>query len=194
MTIISHRIHLIVWLLVVAVAAALSIELMLSENPGRLFGHTQMAHIVGWLGLLMITLTLVYPIKRRLHPNDVWPKQWFKVHQIFGILGPLLILVHSGTHFHAAVPVLALIAMLLVVFSGITGQALHYFAFRTMHEQRHKLAEQGLTQEAVESRLRALAQQAETLRSWRCVHGPFTWTFILLTLIHVGGALYFGGL
>ncbi len=142
----------------------------------------------------MIALTFVYPIKRRLHPNDVWPKQWFDVHQIFGIIGPLFILVHSGAHFHAAVPVLALIAMLLVVFSGITGQALHYFAFRTLHEQRHKLAEQGLTEDVVESRLHALALQAETLRSWRCVHGPLTWTFVLLTLIHVGGALYFGGL
>ncbi len=190
---ISRRTHLVIWLSVVAVAIALALEFLLSTKPGRPFGHTQIAHIVGWVGLVMISLTFVYPIKRRLHPNTVWPKEWFEIHQFFGIVGPLLILIHSGVHFHALVPVLALIAMLLIVFSGITGQALHYFAFRTLYERRHELSEEGLTKETIDSRIHDLALQEETLRSWRCVHGPVTWTFVVLTLIHVGGALYFGG-
>ncbi|GJL61625.1 hypothetical protein [Candidatus Nitrospira salsa] len=193
MNTISRRRQIIIWMSIALISIALAIEFMLSSQPERPFGHTQVAHVVGWLGFGMIALTFVYPIKRWLHPNQVWPKDWFQIHQIMGIAGPLLIVVHSGAHFHAAVPVLALVALLLVVFSGITGQALHYLAFRTLYEQRHELAAQGLTEEAVESHLHNLALEEETLRSWRCVHGPLTVTCVVLTLIHIGGALYFGG-
>ena len=194
MTTLSHRIHLVIWLIVISMICAWAVEALLSASPQQPFGHTQMAHAVGWMGLVMIALTFVYPIKRWLHPNHVWPKTWFEVHQVLGIAGPLLILVHSGLHYHALVPVFALIAMILVVFSGITGQAIHYLAFQTLYKQRHELAEQGLSEDMVESRLHELAMQEETLRWWRCVHGPLTFTFVVLTLLHVGGALYFGGL
>ncbi len=193
MTTLSHRIHLVVGLIATAMIGAWALEVLLSATPDRPFGHTQMAHIVGWVGFVMIALTFVYPIKRRLHPNQVWPKTWFEIHKSLGIAGPLLILVHSGLHFHAIVPVLALIAMIIVVLSGITGQALHHLAFQTLNKQRHDLATEGLSEEAVESRLHDLAMQEETLRGWLCVHGPFTLTFVVLTLIHIGGALYYGG-
>ena len=194
MTTLSRRIRLVICLIVIGMTGAWAVELLLSASPTQLFGHTQMAHIVGWVGVGMIALTFVYPIKRRLHPNEVWPKIWFDVHQALGIAGPLLILVHSGVHYHALVPVLALIAMILVVFSGITGQAIHYLAFQTLYTQRHELADQGLSEEMVESRLHELAMQEESLRWWRCFHGPLTLTFVVLTLLHIGGALFFGGL
>ena len=194
MKILSRRIHLVVWLIVFSMVSAWSIEIYLSTSPGQPFGHTQMAHIVGWVGLVLIGLTFVYPIKRRLHPNQVWPKQWFEVHQVLGIAGPFLILIHSGFHFHALVPVLALVAMAFVVFSGITGQAIHHLAFQALYQQRHELSAQGLSEEAIESRLHNLVMQAETLRAWRCFHGPLTFTFVVLTLVHIGGALYYGGL
>ena len=194
MTTLSRRIRLVIWLIVIAMTGAWVTEVLLSPTPAQPFGHTQMAHIVGWVGFGMIALTFVYPIKRRLHPNEVWPKVWFDVHQALGIAGPLLILVHSGVHYHALVPVLALIAMILVVFSGITGQAIHYLAFQTLNKQRHELADQGLSEEMVKTRLHELAMQEESLRWWRCFHGPLTFTFVVLTLLHIGGALYFGGL
>ena len=190
----SRRIHLVVWLIVFSMVSAWAIEIYLSTSPDQPFGHTKMAHIVGWVGLVMIGLTFVYPIKRRLHPNQVWPKKWFEIHQVLGIAGPFLILIHSGFHFHALVPVLALVAMALVVFSGITGQAIHYLAFQTLYQQRHELLAQGLSEEAVESRLHDLVMEVETLRAWRCLHGPLTLTFVVLTLVHIGGALYYGGL
>lgn len=194
MTALSRRIQLVIWIIVAAIVLAFATEFLLSSGSERPFGHTQVAHVVGWVGTALIGLTFVYPFQRWRHPNQIWPKQWFQVHLVLGMIGPLLILVHAGIHFHAMVPVLALVAMVLVVFSGITGQALHYLAFRTLYEQRHELAKQGLTNEAIESRLHNLALQEETLRWWRCVHGPLTWTFVAMTLIHIGGAVYFGGL
>ena len=62
---------------------------------------------------------------------------------IFGVLGPLVVLVHSGTHFHALVPIAAMLTMGVVVVSGIVGQALHYLAFREVNDHRRELVAKG---------------------------------------------------
>jgi cytochrome b561 len=84
--------------------------------------------------------------------------------------------------------------MVLVVMSGIVGQALHYRAFRMLYERRHQLDFEGMTEDAIEARLHDLALQEEALRWWRCLHGPLTWSFVALVLLHIGGALFFRGL
>lgn len=191
---ISRRWYMLLSATVIVIVSAWAVEFFLTSTSERPFGHTQIAHLVGWIGLILIALVFVYPVKRRLHPNELWPKQWFEIHQICGIVGPVIIFLHSGFHFHAIVPVLALVTMTLVVMSGITGQALHYYAFQTLYDRRHELTAQGLSPEAVESRLHELALQEETLRWWSCVHGPLTFSFVAFSLSHIGGALYFGGL
>jgi hypothetical protein len=128
-----------------------------------------------------------------MYPNQVWSQRWFQVHMVFGIVGPLVIFLHAGAHFHAWVPIIALIAMVLVVMSGITGQALHYLAFRTLYERRHEVVVEGMTEEAIDAHLHDLALQEETLRWWKCLHGPLTWSFVSFTLLHIGGALFLGG-
>lgn len=193
MAILSRRISLILLAVVVVVLGGFILERLLTTVPSRPFGHTQWAHLVGWAGMVVIGFTFVYPYKRWRHPNQVWPKRWFQVHIICGLVGPGIIFVHSGAHFHAWVPILALIAMILVVLSGITGQAVHYLAFRTLYEKRHELTSQGMSEQEVEGRLHDLALEEETLRWWKCVHGPITWSFVILTLLHIGGAVFFGG-
>ena len=193
MAILSRRVSLILLAVVVVVLGGFLLERWLTAAPSRPFGHTQWAHVVGWVGMGVMALTFVYPYQRWRHPNQVWPKRWFQVHIICGLIGPGIIFVHSGAHFHAWVPILALIAMMLVVLSGITGQAVHYLAFRTLYEKRHELASQGMSEQVVEGRLHDLALEEETLRWWKCVHGPITWSFVIFTLLHIGGVLFFGG-
>jgi cytochrome b561 len=194
MTPLSHRIYQVLWMTIGAIFCALAVELLLTSQPERPFGHTQESHVLGWMGLAMIGLSVVYPIKRRLHPNQIWAKRWFQVHQVFGIVGPLVIFVHSGSHFHAQAPLFALVVMMLVVLSGIAGQSLHYLAFRKLYEQRHELAAQGVNEERIEAQLHDLALNEGRLRWWRCVHGPLTWSFVIFTFLHIVGALYFGGM
>jgi hypothetical protein len=188
------RISLILVSILLVIFGAFLLEYYLTTNPDRPFGHTQGAHYVGWLGLGVIALTFVYPFKRWRHPNQVWPKRWFQVHLVCGLVGPAVIFVHAGLHFHALVPILALIAMGLVVLSGITGQAVHYMLFRSLYHQRHDLAYQGMPEEMIESYLHDLVVQEEVFRWWKCLHGPFSVTFVVLMLLHIGGAMYFGGL
>lgn len=194
LTSLSLRAKLVVGLAIVAIMVAIGLEILLSTNSNRAFGHTQQGHMVGWIGFGMILLACGYPLHRWLHPNQVWSKPWFQIHQVMGIGGPLLIFVHSGAHFHALAPVLALIMMILVVLSGIAGQALHHLASQTLYQQRHELARQGLSQDMIEAQLHDLAREEKALRWWRCIHVPLTWTFLSLALLHIVGAIYLGGL
>ncbi len=194
MSLLTRRTVIVAGLVLTAIAAAFALEFFLSPMPDRPFGHTQTGHAVGWAGLLLILLVFAYPIRKRLAEDRRWPKGWFQIHKVFGILGPMLILIHSGAHFHALVPVLALLAMGLVVLSGITGQVLHHLALRTLNEQRRELMHQGFPEVEVETRLHDLASQEEVFRLWQCIHAPLTATFVVLLLMHIGGALYFGGL
>jgi hypothetical protein len=189
----SRRTALVFGLVCLTIIIAFLLEYFLSRTPSRPFGHTQMAHLVGWVGLGFIGLTFVYPLKRWWHPNQVWPKRWFHVHMVSGVLGPLIIFVHAGAHFHAWVPILVLVTMVLVVMSGVVGQALHYWAFRMLYERRHQRDFEGMTEDAIDARLHDLALQEESLRWWRCLHRPLTWSFVALVMLHIGGALFFGG-
>jgi hypothetical protein len=88
-------------------------------KPGDKIGYN--LGLVG--GLMMLTL-LLYPIRKRIGFMKNWaplPK-WFKWHMVFGILGPMLIVLHS-TYFIGSVNAgVAMISMLLVSGSGIFGR------------------------------------------------------------------------
>jgi len=190
----SGRTVLILGFVCLSILSAFVLEYVLTATPSRPFGHTQTAHLVGWIGLGIIGLTFVYPLKRWWHPNRIWPKRWFQVHLVTGVLGPLVIFVHAGVHLHAWAPTLALILMVLVVVSGLVGQALHYWVFKLLYERRHEQNFDGLSEEGIEAHLHGLALQEKALRWWKCLHGPLTWSFVAFVLLHIGGAIFFGGL
>lgn len=191
---IGRRIGLVFVLTLLVIAAAFLVELLLSVTSDRYFGHTQRGHVAGWIGLAIIMLVFVYSLKKRYGLKLGTPRVWLHVHITAGIIGPVLILVHSGAHFHALVPVLAMSAMAIVVISGIAGQAIHMLALRTLSQQRRRFIEEGLAHDVLDERLDELASQEELFRWWRAVHAPITITFVVLVALHVFGALYFGGL
>ena len=194
MTVLTRRVIWVGSLVAAAIAGAWIVELLLSFQAGEAFGHTQQGHLVGWLGLFIILLVFIYPMKKRFSPKPGWPKGWFRVHVIAGIVGPLVILVHSGVHLHALVPVFAMFAMGIVVLSGIVGQAIHTLALRGLNLQRRELAAKGWSEENIQSQLHEMASKEETFRVWQFIHAPLTVAFVVLTLVHIVGALYFGGL
>ena len=147
---------------------------------------------MAWFGTTL--LVFVYPMKKRIGRNRRWPRHWFRVHLVAGVKGPLLILFHSGAHLHALVSSLALAAMALVVVSGIAGQGIHYLVLRTLNDRRRLLHDQGLNADEVESHLHRMAAQEEAFRLWQSIHAPMTLMFLALTVLHVLGAIYFGGL
>lgn len=191
---VSRRFFIVAGLVSIAVAGVLLFESLLSIETTLAFGHTRQGHITGWIGLAVILLVFVYPVRRRLAKNRTWPRGWFQVHMVAGVVGPLLIVLHSGVHLHALVPVLAMVAMGIVALSGIIGEAVHYLALRTLNEERRQLVRQGVSPEEAAVRLQDVASREETFRMWQLIHAPMTLMFMVLVVVHVIGALYFRGL
>jgi hypothetical protein len=84
-----------------------------------------------WLGIsggTLMLLLLLYPLRKRIrfmHRLGA-TKYWFRMHMIFGLLGPLLILYHSNFQLGSFNSRVAFFSMLLVSGSGIIGR--HFYA------------------------------------------------------------------
>lgn len=84
-----------------------------------------------WLGIIggsLMLLLLLYPLRKRirfLHGLGA-TKHWFRMHMIFGLVGPLLILYHSNYQLGSFNSRVAFYCMLLVAGSGIIGR--HFYA------------------------------------------------------------------
>ncbi len=194
MTSVQQRGLVVAAVAVAAVAGALMVEAILSLDATTPFGHTRYGHAVGWVGLAVTCLVFVYPLRKRTSPAGRWPRGWFRVHVVAGVLGPLLIFLHSGAHYHALVPILAMLSMVIVVLSGIVGQAVHAFGLRTLNDRRHQLQHQGFSDREIDAQLHGMASQEEAFRIWQSIHAPMTLMFLVLTVLHVAGVLFFVGI
>ncbi|MEJ2619386.1 MAG: transcriptional regulator [Candidatus Thiodiazotropha sp.] len=80
-----------------------------------------------WLGIVggsMMLLLLLYPMSKHLNFMSNWltVKFWFRLHMVFGVLGPVLIMMHSSFHIGSLNGQVALYSMLLVAISGLFGR------------------------------------------------------------------------
>lgn len=193
---ITQRFLSVLGLLVLAIIVGLMLEVLLSIRSATQFGHTQQGHILGWIGLAVMLSVFGYSIKKRQSQaqKTAWPKGWFLLHQGAGVLAPILILVHAGPHFHALVPMLALVSMGIVALTGVIGVAVHRKALSLLKTERQDLLQQGLRPEEIEAQLDDLVCSSERFRVWQLIHVPMVIVFLVLLTAHVGGALYFGGL
>ncbi|MFN0059686.1 MAG: hypothetical protein ACKVX7_14610 [Planctomycetota bacterium] len=87
----------------------------------RSSGALGLALGVGGTGLM--AASLVYLIRKRY----VWRgfgtvREWLNFHIVAGVLGPTLVLFHANFHPTSAVALFALIAMMIVVASGVIGR------------------------------------------------------------------------
>ncbi|MET0065533.1 MAG: hypothetical protein ABW076_04225 [Candidatus Thiodiazotropha sp.] len=80
-----------------------------------------------WLGIVggsMMLALLIYPMRKRLGFMSNWltVKFWFRVHMVFGVLGPVLIIMHSSYRLGSLNGRVALFSMLIVAISGLFGR------------------------------------------------------------------------
>ncbi|HEX4933572.1 MAG TPA: hypothetical protein VFV33_10370 [Gemmatimonadaceae bacterium] len=83
-------------------------------------------HALGMLGVaLMLWAAFAYSWrKRHPHPGDTAMREAMQWHVFAGLLGPYLVILHSGLAFRGVAGVLTL-AMVLVVASGVVGRAVY---------------------------------------------------------------------
>jgi hypothetical protein len=83
-----------------------------------------------WFGIIggsLMLLLLAYPMRKRFRR---WKaigsvKSWFRIHMILGVVGPLIIVFHSGFRLGSFNSSVAFFSMLIVAISGLVGRSLY---------------------------------------------------------------------
>jgi hypothetical protein len=105
-----------------------------------------------WLGVaggVSMLLLLAYPLRKRVRAIRAWgdARPFFLVHMAMGVVGPLLIVLHSRLEFGSLNATVAFLCMALVAASGLVGRFLYGRIHRGMHGEHETLA--NLRKEAV---------------------------------------------
>ncbi len=140
---------------------------------------------LGIPGTILILLSFFYSMRKRKVISFGKPKALLTLHETFTWMGALMILVHAGIHIYTILPWLALIALLVNVISGMTGQYLLGRSRRFLAEKKETYAKQGLSEEVIEKKLFWDATTFDLMKKWRAVHIPITLAFAVLGITHI---------
>ena len=161
-------------------AAALGLDYALHQ-----VGLVAVGRYLGVLGTFLIVGSFAYSLRKRRVIEVGSPKTLLQAHEVLGWTGAVVVLVHGGIHFNALLPWLALLAMVIVVASGLTGKYLLLQARERLKAKEHELQAEGVSAADIEKALLGQALLVDTMKQWRRVHLPLTMVFSGLAAIHV---------
>jgi hypothetical protein len=97
-----------------------------------------LGYAFGIIGSSMMLLLLLYPARKYWKPmrNILKVQHWFRLHMIFGVLGPVLILLHSNFNLGSLNSSIALFSMLLVAGSGLIGRYVYQKLHRGLYGEQ----------------------------------------------------------
>lgn len=100
-------------------------------------------HMLGILGTLLMLVLMIYPARKRISASSVIGsvKMWFRIHMIFGILGPVCVLFHTTFRLGSLNSSIALISMLVITTSGIFGRYIYCKIHFGLYGRRASLQE-----------------------------------------------------
>ena len=144
------------WLVMVGLPALLILAWAIART-GVYTPGSDLGYLLGLTGGVMLLLLFLYPLRKHLKLLHSWgrTKYWFALHMLFGILGPVFILMHSTFHVGSLNAGVALTCMLLVAGSGVVGRFIYTRIHYGLYGERARFRE-------VQSQL---ARQLEELQS-----------------------------
>jgi hypothetical protein len=154
-------------LLYVVLTVLIFLAWQVSRLPQLAVG-TDLSYWVGVTGAVMMLLLFTYPLRKHFRIFHRWGKVkwWFLVHMCLGVMGPMLILVHSTFKIGSLNAGVALISMLIVAGSGVVGRFIRVRVHRGLHGERTTLRElqarAGLDKKEARSRL-SFAPEVESM-------------------------------
>lgn len=83
-----------------------------------------------WLGIIggsLMLILLLYPLRKKVKFLNMFGKikHWFKLHMLFGVLGPVAILFHANFSLGSTNSNVAFFSMVIVASSGLIGRYLY---------------------------------------------------------------------
>jgi len=130
------------WPLMLAVLAMIILTAAIGRagfyEPGDDLGY-----YMGLVGALMMATLLLYPLRKRFRFMRNWGpmRHWFRYHMVFGIGGPILVLLHSTYRIESLNAAVALFSMALVAASGLIGRFIYVRIHHGLYGRRASLAE-----------------------------------------------------
>jgi hypothetical protein len=113
------------------------------REAGLVNPETGLGYWLGISGATLMLLLLLYPFRKRLpFLRTFGPiREWFRLHMLFGLIGPLLILYHCNFQVGSFNSKIALYCMLLVAGSGIFGRYFYARIHRGLYGRKANLTE-----------------------------------------------------
>jgi hypothetical protein len=130
-----------------------------SLKPGGTLGRA-----FGMVGAGLMTIMLLYSVRKRVKPlRKAGPLSvWLDFHIFCGVIGPLLIILHSSFKVQGLVA-LSFWSMIAVALSGVVGRYLYLQIPRTRAGDERSLADVQREGEELSARLRDLGMTGDTL-------------------------------
>jgi len=118
------------------IAALLAVVLLPLPDVGGSFT----GHVLGILGTAIMFLALIYTFRKRVlgHKGKNNP---ISHHTLWGLIGPTLVVFHTGGEFSSLIGRLVFLCMVIVVFSGIVGIYLFRKTRKTLNEHKQELSQ-----------------------------------------------------
>lgn len=138
----GQRIDLTTWLFGGLVVGAL-LWGWSQRDEYRWSAESGIGYAFGIIGGSLMLLLLLYPVRkhwkamRRLLPI----RHWFRMHMLFGVVGPVLVLFHANFQLGSLNSRVALFSMLLVAGSGLVGRYVYRQIHRGLYGERIRFDE-----------------------------------------------------
>ena len=119
-------------------------------------------HLYGWIGTAIILSNLLYLVRRRLARVRSFGSMrfWLQWHVASGILGPLLVILHSALTARTTVAILSSASLGVLVVTGLVGRYLHALVPRTQDGGRRSAEEVRADLDHALMHLRAVGEPA----------------------------------
>ncbi len=134
------------------------------------FAGSLMGGVLGVSGAVLMLAPLAYLLVKRVKRLNRWVTRFVSMrtlltwHIYAGVLGPILVILHSGHKFDSTLGIVLTAMTLIVVLSGFTGRYLMAQISETLNEKKEILAQLQIGYRRVVAELIAVPAQAEMLR------------------------------
>lgn len=175
-----------IFIFILMIVSAIVLDYLL-----HLVGLKQIGRYLGIVGTIIILSSFFYSLRKRKIISFGAPKKLLQNHEFLGWAGTVLILIHSGIHFNAIIPWIAMISMLIVVASGLIGKFLYKEAKDSLNHLRIELKNVGKSEEEIERELHYSALMVSAMQQWRRVHLPLNMVLVSFAIWHIATILLY---
>lgn len=114
-----------------------------NKDVSNLTPESGMGYWLGIIGGSLMLILLLYPLRKKVRFLNIFGKikYWFKMHMLFGVLGPVAIIFHANFSLGSTNSNVAFFSMIIVASSGLIGRYLYAKIHHGLYGRKAELKE-----------------------------------------------------